>query len=35
MVTAKSRNLSEYGVDLPWEKGKGTSLDSSEEHLPK
>ena len=35
MVTEKSCNLSEWQVDLPQEKGSGTSWASSEEHLPK
>ena len=35
MVTEKSCNLSEQPLDLPWEKGSGTSSASSEEHLPK
>ena len=35
MVTEKSCNLSEQRVDLPREKGSGTSWASSEEHLPK
>ena len=35
LVTEKSCNLSEYWVDLPWEKGSGTSSASFEEHLPK
>ena len=35
MVTEKSWNLSEWPVDLSWEKGSGTSWASSEEHLPK
>ena len=35
MVTQKSCNLSEQRVDLPRDKGNGTSWASSEEHLPK
>ena len=35
MVTENSGNLSEQLVDLPKEKGSGTSWASSEEHLPK
>ena len=34
MVTENSGNLSEQGVDIPWEKGSGTSWASSEKHLP-
>ena len=33
MVTEKSYNLSEKWVDLPREKGSGTSWASSDEHL--
>ena len=33
MVTEKSCNLSELGVDVPQEKGSGTGWASSEEHL--
>ena len=35
MVTEKSCKLSEWRVDLPWEKGSGNSWASSKEHLPK
>ena len=35
MVTEKSCDLAEKRVDLPREKGSGTSWASSEEHLPK
>ena len=35
MVTEKSCNLSEQRVNLPREKGSGTSWASFEEHLPK
>ena len=35
MVTEKSCNLSEYWVDLPREKGGGTSSAISDEHWPK
>ena len=35
MVTEKSCNLPEQWVDLPQEKGSGTSWASFEEHLPK
>ena len=35
MVTEKSWDLSEQRVDLPWEKGSGTSWASYEEHLLK
>ena len=35
MVTEKSCNLSEQQVDLPREKGSGTSWASPEEHLAK
>ena len=35
MMTEKSYNLSEEQVDLPQEKGSGTSWASSEEQLPK
>ena len=35
MVTEKPCNLSEKRVDLPQEKGIGSSWASSEEHLPK
>ena len=34
-MTEKSCNLSKYQVDLPREKGSGTSTASSEEHLTK
>ena len=33
MVTEKSCNLSEHWVDLTQEKGSGTGMASSEEHL--
>ena len=33
MVTEKSYNLSQKWVDLPREKGSGTSWASSDEHL--
>ena len=35
MVTEKLSNLSEWQVDLTWEKESGTSWASFEEHLPK
>ena len=35
MVAEKSRDLSEYWVDLPCEKRSGTGSASSNEHLPK
>ena len=34
MVAGKSCNLSEWRVDVPGEKGSGTSWASSDEHLP-
>ena len=34
MVTEKSCNLSEWRVDLPRQKGSGTSWASSENNLP-
>ena len=34
MVTEKSCNLLELWVDLPREKGSGTTWASSDEHLP-
>ena len=34
-MTEKSCNLLEQWIDLPQEKGSGTSWASSDEHLPK
>ena len=35
MMTEKSCNLLKQWIDLPQEKGSGTSWASSDEHLPK